>query len=183
MLAGLIALSAALPQRKSPLLSVNLQSCSLTYKSLQAFNTALVNNSHVLTSLRSLNLAGNRVKEENVRAERLAREVSRSLRFQCLTILFQNPENVLEDLFLSDLEFSLESVSVRHASPFTSHVALQFFQSLSTASCKLRRLFITSAKSSLPSAVTGGVKAFFTKNHTLEVVQISNASLTNEFLK
>ena len=61
-----MALASALQQRKQPLVSIHLQSCSLTHKSLLAFNTAIMNNSCVLRSLQVLNLAGNRIKEENV---------------------------------------------------------------------------------------------------------------------
>ncbi len=64
---GLIALSSSLQQRKLPLISINIQSCSLTQKSLHVFNTALMNNSYLLKSLQILNLSGNRIKEENVR--------------------------------------------------------------------------------------------------------------------
>ncbi|CAF0976859.1 unnamed protein product [Rotaria sordida] len=147
---GLIALSSSLQQRKLPLKSINLQSCSLTHKSLHVFNTALINNNYLLRNLQILNLSGNRIKEEN-----------------CITILFQNNENILEELHLSDTEFSLES----------------FFHSLATDSCKLRRLFISSIKSNILPSISGGVKLFFTKNQSLEIVQISNANLSNEFLK
>jgi hypothetical protein len=50
--------------------------------------------------------------------------------------------------------------------------------------CKLRRLFISSAKSSNPPATTtGGVKVFFTKNQSLEILQLSNANLSNDILR
>ncbi|CAF2605251.1 unnamed protein product [Rotaria sp. Silwood2] len=147
---GLIALSSSLQQRKLPLVSINLQSCSLTHKSLHVFNTTLINNNNLLRTVQILNLSGNRIKEEN-----------------CITILFQNNENILEELHLSDIEFSLESL----------------FYSLATDSCKLRRLFISSIKSCVPPSTIGGVKLFFTKNQSLEIVQISNANLSNEFLK
>ncbi|CAF0821938.1 unnamed protein product [Adineta ricciae] len=147
---GLIALSSTLQQRKLPLVSINLQSCSITHKGLHAFNAALVANNNLMKTLQTFNLFGNRIKEDN-----------------CLTLLFQNSDNVLEDLYLSDLEFSLES----------------FLYILGTASCKLRRLYITSAKSTVSSSFTGGVKLFFAKNQTLEVIQISNANLSNEFLR
>ncbi|UJR27563.1 hypothetical protein I4U23_008845 [Adineta vaga] len=147
---GLSILSSALQQRKLPFVSINLQSCSLTHKGLHGFHTALTTNTYLLKSLRTLNLFGNRIKEEN-----------------CITILFHNPENVLEDLYLSDLEFNLES----------------FFYSLATTTCKLHRLYITSVKSTLLPPVTGGVKLFFTKSQTLETLQISNANLSVEFLK
>ncbi|CAF3056472.1 unnamed protein product [Rotaria socialis] len=147
---GLIALSSSLQQRKLPLISINLQSCSLTHKSLLVFNTAIINNNNLLKNLQILNLSGNRIKEEN-----------------CITILFQNNDNVLEELHLSDIEFNLES----------------FFNSMSSISCKLRRLFISSIKSFIPPSVIGGVKSFFMKTETLEIVQLSNANLSNEFLK
>ena len=63
---GLISLSSSLSQRKLPLMSINLQSCSLTHKSLQVFNTALMNNNYLLKNLQIINLSGNRIKEENV---------------------------------------------------------------------------------------------------------------------
>ncbi|CAF0872120.1 unnamed protein product [Adineta steineri] len=147
---GLIALSSSLQQCKSPITSINLQSCSLTHKSLHVFNAALINNTNLLKNLKCLNLSGNRIKEEN-----------------CITILFQNNENILEELHLSDIEFSLES----------------FFHSLATTSCKLRRLFITSIKSLILPTTTGGVRLFFTNNQTLEILQISNANLSIDFLK
>ncbi|CAF3341597.1 unnamed protein product [Rotaria sp. Silwood1] len=147
---GLIALCSSLQQRKLPLISINLQSCSLTHKSLHVFNTAIINNNNLLRTLQILNLSGNRIKEEN-----------------CITILFQNNENILEELHLSDIEFNLESL----------------FYSLAIDSCKLRRLFISSIKTSVPPSTIGGVKLFFTKNQSLEIVQISNANLSNEFLK
>ncbi len=50
-------------------------------------------------------------------------------------------------------------------------------------SCKLRRLFISSVKSSIPPSISGGVKSFFTKNQTLEILQLSNANLSDEFLR
>jgi len=49
--------------------------------------------------------------------------------------------------------------------------------------CKLRRLFISSVKSSVLPSILGGVKTFFTKNQTLEIVQLSNANLSNDFLR
>ncbi|CAF2649231.1 unnamed protein product [Rotaria sp. Silwood2] len=147
---GLNALSTILQQRKLPLRSFNLQSCSISHKSLSNFNTALVNNNCILKSLKILNLSGNRIKEEN-----------------CITLLFSNNENVLEELHLSDIEFGLES----------------FFHSLATLPCKLRRLYISSVKSSIPSAISGGVKLFFTKTQSLEVLQLSNANLSNDFLR
>jgi hypothetical protein len=63
---GLIALSSSFQQRKLPLRSINLQSCSITHKSLQVFHTALINNNFLLKNLQILNLSGNRIKEENV---------------------------------------------------------------------------------------------------------------------
>lgn len=63
---GLSTLNTSLQQRKSPLVSINLQSCSLTHKSLYGFHTALVTNNNLLRYLQILNLAGNRIKEENV---------------------------------------------------------------------------------------------------------------------
>lgn len=60
-------LTPALQQRKLPLTSINLQYCSLTHKSLLGFHTALVTNNHLLRNVQSLNLTGNRIKEENVR--------------------------------------------------------------------------------------------------------------------
>jgi hypothetical protein len=50
-------------------------------------------------------------------------------------------------------------------------------------SCKLRRLYITPIKSLPPSTVSGGVKAFFTKTQRLEILQLSNANLSNDFLR
>ena len=50
-------------------------------------------------------------------------------------------------------------------------------------SCKLRCLFIYSTKFYAPSTITGGVKLFFTKNQTLEILQLSNANLSVDFLK
>ncbi|CAF0852401.1 unnamed protein product [Adineta ricciae] len=148
---GLIALCSSLQQRKLPIRSLNLQSCSISHKSLQIFNTALISNSFILKNLRILNISGNRIKEES-----------------CVTLLFSNSDNVLEELHLSDIEFSLES----------------FFNSLATMSCNLRRLFISSTKSSSPSPISsGGVKSFFTKNQSLEILQLSNANLSLEFLR
>ncbi|CAF1023065.1 unnamed protein product, partial [Adineta steineri] len=147
---GLINLSSSLQQRKLPLRSINLQSCSITHKSLQTFHTTLMNNTCLLKNLQTLNLSGNRIKEEN-----------------CITILFSNNDNMLEELHLSDVEFSLES----------------FFHSLATFSCKLRRLFISSTKSSNPTVNVGGVKTFFTRNQTLEILQLTNANLSNDFLR
>jgi hypothetical protein len=51
--------------------------------------------------------------------------------------------------------------------------------------CKLRRLFISSAKSSSnpPATTAGGVKIFFTKNQSLEILQLSNANLSNDILR
>ncbi len=60
------SLNSSLQQRKLPLISINLQSCSLTHKSLLVFNTALIVNNNLLTNLQILNLSGNRIKEENV---------------------------------------------------------------------------------------------------------------------
>jgi hypothetical protein len=62
-------------------------------------------------------------------------------------------------------------------------ILFQFFHSLAAMSCKLRRLFISSVKSSGLSSLVGGVKLFFTKTQTLEIVQLSNANLSNDFLK
>ena len=61
-----MALSPSLQQRKLPLISINLQSCSLTHKSLYAFNTTLITNNFLLKSLQIINFSGNRIKEENV---------------------------------------------------------------------------------------------------------------------
>ncbi|CAF4915409.1 unnamed protein product, partial [Rotaria sp. Silwood1] len=147
---GLNALSTALQQRKCPIRSFNLQSCSVTHKSLYNFNTALINNNFIIKNLKILNLSGNRIKEEN-----------------CITLLFSNNENVLEELHLSDIEFSLES----------------FFHSLATLPCKLHRLYISSIKSSTPSSISGGVKLFFTKTQSLEILQLTNANLSIDFLR
>ncbi|CAF3836161.1 unnamed protein product [Rotaria sordida] len=147
---GLNVLSTALQQRKLPLRSFNLQSCSITHKSLYGFNSSLINNNYILKNLKILDLSGNRIKEEN-----------------CITILFSNNENVLEELHLSDIEFNLES----------------FFYSLAALPCKLRRLYITSIKSSISSSISGGVKSFFTKTQLLEILQLSNANLSNDFLR
>ncbi|CAM4889502.1 unnamed protein product [Rotaria socialis] len=147
---GLNVLSTTLQQRKLPLRSVNLQSCSITHKSLSLFNATLANNSYLLKSLKILNLSGNRIKDES-----------------CVTVLFSNGENVLEELHLSDIEFSLDS----------------FFNTLLSSYCKLRRLHITSTKSSTPLTIPGAVKFFFTKNQTLEILQISNANLSVDFLR
>jgi len=65
-----MSLSPSLQQRKLPLISINLQSCSLTHKSLLVFNTALIINHNLLTNLQILNLSGNRIKEENVNYKR-----------------------------------------------------------------------------------------------------------------
>jgi Ran GTPase-activating protein (RanGAP) involved in mRNA processing and transport len=147
---GLVTLSSSLQQRKLPLRSLNLQSCSITHKSLHVFHTALITNNNLLKSLQILNLSGNRIKDEN-----------------CITLLFSNNENVLEELHLTDIEFSLET----------------FFHSLATLSCKLRRLYISPIKSLPPSTISGGVKSFFTKTQTLEILQLSNANLSNDFLR
>lgn len=147
---GINALSTTLSQRKYPLKSICLQSCSITHKSLYAFHTGLTTNPMILKHLQILNLTGNRIKEEN-----------------CLTLLFSNSENVLEELQLSDVEFPLES----------------FFHSLATLSCKLRRFYIWSTKTTGPASISGGVKLFFSKNSTLELLQISNANLSNDFLR
>ena len=63
---GLANLTAALQQRQLPLRSLNLQSCSITHKSLRAFNTTLINNSYLFKYLKILNLSGNRIKDEHV---------------------------------------------------------------------------------------------------------------------
>ncbi|CAF1992841.1 unnamed protein product [Rotaria magnacalcarata] len=147
---GLNVLNAALQQRKLPLRSINLQSCSITHKSLCLFNASLANNNYILKSLKILNLSGNRIKHES-----------------CVAVLFSNGENVLEELHLSDIEFSLDS----------------FFNTLLSSCCKLRRLHITSTKSSTPLTIPGAVKFFFTKNQTLEILQISNANLSVDFLR
>jgi hypothetical protein len=63
---GLTSLCSSFHQRKLPLISINLQSCSLTHKSLYALHTQLITNNHLLRNLQILNLAGNRIKEENV---------------------------------------------------------------------------------------------------------------------
>lgn len=93
---GINALSSSLSQRKFPLRSIYLQSCSISQKSLYSFHTGLTTNSIILKNLQILNLTGNRIKEEN-----------------CLTLLFSNPDNVLEEFHLSDVEFSLEAVGHR----------------------------------------------------------------------
>jgi hypothetical protein len=62
-----MALSSSLQQRKLPLRSLNLQSCSITHKSLHVLNTALTTNNYLLKTLQILNLSGNRIKDENVR--------------------------------------------------------------------------------------------------------------------
>jgi hypothetical protein len=49
--------------------------------------------------------------------------------------------------------------------------------------CKLRRLYISPIKSLPPSTQSGGVKLFFTKIQTLEILQLSNANLSNDFLR
>ena len=90
---GLNVLSSSLVNRKYPLKSINLRQCSVTHKSLINFHTGLVSNPVLLKNLKILNLTGNRIREEN-----------------CVTILFSNPENVLEELHFSDVEFNLESV-------------------------------------------------------------------------
>ncbi len=59
-------LNSSLNQRKLPLRSINLQSCSLTHKSLLVFNTALTNNNYLLKNLQIVNLSGNRIKEDTV---------------------------------------------------------------------------------------------------------------------
>jgi hypothetical protein len=69
IISGLVTLSSSLQQRKLPLRSLNLQSCSITHKSLHAFHTALIANSYILKNLQILNLSGNRVKDENVSDE------------------------------------------------------------------------------------------------------------------
>lgn len=102
---GINALSTTLSQRKYPLKSICFQSCSITHKSLYAFHTGLTTNPMILKHLQILNLTGNRIKEEN-----------------CLTLLFSNPENVLEELQLSDVEFPLESVRVLFS--FSSFISL-----------------------------------------------------------
>jgi len=147
---GLLALNNAIQQRKLPLISLNLQSCGLTQKSLQIFNTTLMNNTSLVPHLQMVNLAGNRLKEEN-----------------CLSVLFNQPENNLEELHLTDLEFSLETL----------------FNSLSLLPCKIRRLFISSIKASISPSTSGGVKSFFTKTDSIEVLQLSNANLSMDFLK
>lgn len=64
---GLLALTAAIQQRKSPLRSLNLQSCSISHKSLHGFHTALTSNNNLIKYLQVINLTGNRIKDENVR--------------------------------------------------------------------------------------------------------------------
>lgn len=60
---------------------------------------------------------------------------------------------------------------------------LQLFQSLANLSCKLRRLLISSVKSLASPSGTGGAKLFFTKNQSLEILQLTNANLSTDFLK
>lgn len=78
---GIMALTSCLQQRKLPLRSINLQSCSITHRSLLAFNTALIINSYLLKSVQILNLAGNRIKEDNVRFYLLKRKMNSNLCF------------------------------------------------------------------------------------------------------
>ncbi|CAF4407253.1 unnamed protein product, partial [Adineta steineri] len=43
--------------------------------------------------------------------------------------------------------------------------------------------FISSTKYSNPTVNVGGVKTFFTRNQTLEILQLNNANLSNDFLR
>ena len=86
---GLSTLNTSLQQRKSPLISINLQSCSLTQKSLYHFHTALVTNNYLLRNLKILNLAGNRIKEENVREDQ-QKKTSFSFQRNSLSLVYSN---------------------------------------------------------------------------------------------
>ena len=78
LMPGLIGLGSHLQQRKLPLRSLCLQSCSITHRGLHLFNTAIVNNTQLSKHLQVLNLSGNRIKEENVSCQVDARAALRN---------------------------------------------------------------------------------------------------------
>ncbi|CAF0761161.1 unnamed protein product, partial [Didymodactylos carnosus] len=150
---SLIQLSEKLQQRKIPLITLNFTSCNLTHKSVHLFNTALSNNPLLSRTLTSVNFSGNKLKEETD-----------------ITVLFSN-ENNIEELQLGDNEFNVESLVHALSVVDTS---------------KLRRFsIINSMAKSTPVTSTssnGFVKTFFQKT-SLQLVQLINTDLSNDFLR
>ncbi|CAF0878863.1 unnamed protein product, partial [Didymodactylos carnosus] len=151
---SLIQLTEKLQQRKTPLITLNLVSCNLTQKSVHVFNTALSNNLYLSRSLTSINLSCNKLKEETD-----------------ITVLFNN-ENNIEELQLGDNDLIIENL----------------FHALSTVqTSKLRRLSVVNSvaksTSTTSTSSSGFVKTFFQKTTNLQILQLINTDLSNEFLR